>query len=313
LSRNKIKILVLGSTGMLGHMVLRILSADNHFCVFGTELKKNGPQFYFDVLKGIEGLKKICRKHKFDYFINCIGITRNKIDETVPSSIANAITINSLFPQELAVLAGHCGSRVIQISTDGVFSNDAKICYENSPCDSSDVYGRTKRLGEVFCDNFLNIRCSIIGPSPYEKGGIIEWFLSCPENSTITGYTNHLWNGVTTLQYADLCRKIILKGTFDSIVQESGTHHFCPNRPVSKYRLLMLLKAALAKKIKIISAKSKSGNMKRILNSRYKSLKQICNYNMPMQKAITELTGLITNIKYSKKIRGRKCQRKNLL
>lgn len=301
MSRNKIKILVLGSTGMLGHMVFKVLSADNHFCVFGTNLKRNGSQFYFDALQGVKRLEKICRKHKFDYFINCIGITKNKINEMVPLSVAKAAMINTLFPYELAALADCYGSRVIQISTDGVFSNDAGVCYENTQCYSGDIYGETKRLGEVNNNHFLNIRCSVIGPSPFEKGGILEWFLSCPENGTVTGYVNHRWNGVTTLQYARLCHKIISKRAFDKIVRESHIHHFCPNKSVSKYKLLMLLKTALKKKIKVIPAEDKKGAVKRVLASKYQSIRQIFGYDIPMQKAIMELTKVISNIEHIKK------------
>lgn len=303
MSHNKIKILVLGSTGMLGHMVVKVLSVDNRFHVFGTDMKKNGPQFYFDVLDGIDGLKKICHshKHKFDYFINCIGITKNKIDETAPLSVARAITINSLFPHELAALASRYNSKVIQISTDGVFFKNVGVCYEDSPCDSDDIYGMTKRLGEVNNNNFLNIRCSIVGPSPFEKGGILEWLLSCLKDNTVMGYTNHRWNGVTTLQYAQLCHKIISKRAFDRIVKESNTHHFCPNKPVSKYKLLILLKTAFRKKVKIVPAKDKNGDVKRILASKYQNVRRIFGYDIPMQRAIMELADAVFNVEYLKK------------
>lgn len=295
LYRDKTKVLVLGASGMLGHMVFNVLSSDNHFTVFGTDLKKMGRYIYFDALQGIETLKKVCHKRKFDYLINCIGITKNKIDELDIFSVAKAIRINTLFPHELAVLADHYDAKVIQISTDGVFSSNAGKCNEDSRCYSDDVYGLTKRLGEVNNGNFLNIRCSIIGPSPHERGGLLEWFLSRPDKSTVEGYVDHIWNGVTTLQYALLCRKIIAKGVFDKLISESGTHHFCPNKAVSKYTLLKLLKAALGKKIKIIPIENRSESVKRILFSRHKSIGQLFGDRLPMNRAISELADVINN------------------
>ena len=286
----KTKILVLGRTGMLGHMVLKILSKEKSFKIMGTHLNKRKDLFYFDVESGLEKLDLICKKNKgFDYFINCIGVINNKINENNPESIQRAIRINSIFPPLLAEFAQKRKIRVMHISTDGVFSNVAKHYDEDAPYDCTDIYGKTKSQGEVPNNKyFLNIRCSIIGPSPFEKGGLLEWFRSQPEGSTIDGYTNHLWNGVTTLQFAQLCYKIIKRGRFDSIIKESTVHHFCPNKPISKFRLLRLFKSLLRKKAKILPKKNRSA-LKRILATKYKSLKNIFGYNKDIKIAVKNL------------------------
>jgi len=170
-----------------------------------------------------------------------------------------------------------------------VFSGRAEFYDEDAPCDCFDVYGKTKSLGEVVDSNVLNIRCSIIGPSPYERGGLFEWFQSQPEDSVISGYTNHVWNGITTFQFAKLCQRIIEGNQFDCLRKESAIFHFVPNQQVSKYELLNILKSALNKKITINPAEHIKGAVKRVLVSKYSGLKRLYGHDIPMEKAIRQL------------------------
>lgn len=286
----KTKILVLGSTGMLGHMVLKVLSKEETFEVMGTHLNNRDDPFYFDAESGLEKLDLICeKKGGYDYFINCIGITKDRIDEKSSESIPNAIRINSIFPHQLAEFAKRKDVQVIHISTDGVFSGAAECYDEDAPHDCTDVYGKTKSLGEVRSGNFLNIRCSIIGPSPFEKRGLFEWFYSQPEGSEVPGYINHLWNGVSTFQFAELCQKVIKDNQFNRLRDESWIFHFVPNQPVSKYELLNILKSTLSKNITINPIEHRDGRVKRVLVSKYKGLKELHENNIPMEKAIKQL------------------------
>ncbi|MCX5699161.1 MAG: sugar nucleotide-binding protein [Candidatus Omnitrophica bacterium] len=286
---NKIKILVLGATGMLGQMVMKYLARDWGFSVFGTQPQRNGKWLYLDALKGGKHLKRIFNNRGFDYCINCIGITKNKIDEADVVSAAKTIKINALFPHELSFLAAKNGIKVIQISSDGVFSGKNKFYDESFPCDCQDVYGRSKVLGEVDAPDFLNIRCSIVGPSPFEKGGLYQWFISQPNGAKVPGYTNHIWNGVTTLQFAQLCRLIIRKDIFKRMRKESKVFHFAPNQPVTKYELIVLLKKVLDKDITVVRATSGSKAVKRILISKYAIMKKLYPRVVPMVSALKEM------------------------
>lgn len=272
----KTKILVLGSTGMLGHMALKVLSAEKTFKADGTHLDNKDDPFYFNTEEGMGKLDLICeREGGYDYFINCIGITKDKIDEEDPESILRAERVNAVFPHELARFAEGSAMRIIHISTDGVFSGKSGYYDEDAPCDCADIYGKTKRDGEVKNGNVLIIRCSILGPSPFEKRGLFEWFHSQKDGSTIRGYTNHLWSGATTLQFAELCLKIILANNFDSIIKESNIHHFCPNRPVSKYDLLIAFRKISDKNIEIAPFVDKKSPVEKILTTKYDSLNRL--------------------------------------
>ena len=284
-----IKILVLGAHGMLGYMVVKILADDPHFSVLGTQSQKKGQWLYFNALNGIEPLKKIFSHQQFDYCMNCIGMTKNNIDEDNTVSVAKAIRINALFPHELSSVAAQYGTRVIQISSDGVFSGQNRFYDENSPCDCQDVYGRTKVLGEVNAPNFLNIRCSIIGPSPLKRSGLYEWFRSQPDGAKIKGYTNHIWNGVTTLQFAQLCRTIIRENMFAQMRKTSKVFHFAPNEELSKYELLVLFNKILGKGLTIVRTNDGAKMIKRKLKSRYTVMKKMYPRLIFMELALKEM------------------------
>lgn len=275
------KILVLGSTGMLGHMVLRVLSKKETFEVEGTQSEEPNAPYYFNVEDGIKE-----EFNNYDYLVNCIGVLSNAIDACDSNSVARAIRINALFPHELAKSVK---GKIIHMSTDGVFSGKDGPYNEDSPHDCTDVYGKTKSLGEIDAPNVINIRTSIIGPSPYKKKGLLEWFLSQPDGATVQGYTNHVWNGVTTLQFAELCKTIIEENHFDKIRGESAVHHFCPNKPVSKYELLKIFKKISGKKIKIVPSEDKQFSAKRILDTKYDSLRNLFGKDRDIEVTIKDL------------------------
>lgn len=281
------RVLVLGGTGMLGHMVMRVLSEEDSIDVQGTHIMNRNDKYYYNVMEGIEKLDELSSEDDgYDYYINCVGITNDKIELKDPRSIVRAIKINSIFPNELAVLAEAQGANVIHMSTDGVFAPAEHAFNEDSLLDCVDLYGKTKSIGETHSDNFLNLRCSIIGPSPYEQGGLFEWFRSQPTDSTINGFTNHHWNGVTTLQFAELCKEIIMNNCFNEIIQESHCHHFCPNRPVTKYDLLLIFKDVLGRSNEIVPCEDKRGSVKRILETKYSSIKKIFDDNLNINNSI---------------------------
>ena len=75
--------------------------------------------------------------------------------------------------------------------------------------DALDAYGKTKSLGEVNSAMMHHLRCSIIGPESKNHLSLLDWFLRQPHNSSVNGYINHQWNGVTTLQFAKVCHGVI--------------------------------------------------------------------------------------------------------
>jgi dTDP-4-dehydrorhamnose reductase len=306
----KNKVLVLGVTGMLGHMVHRVLAASATIDVHGTHISDKRAPFYFDVMSGFGELEAIYAKSPcYDYFINCIGILPAGIEDKNPSAIRKAIKINSLFPHELSASAKEHGIRVIHISTDGVFSGEAESYYEDDTYDCHDFYGITKSLGEVFDENFLNLRCSIIGPSPFLGEGLMEWFLKQPAGSVVSGYTNHIWHGISTYQFGNLCLKIIEGGHFNEIRRESAVFHFAPNEPITKFDLLCLFREIFEKDVNIEATASEEKIYKRVLQTKYRGLKNIYSYGIPAAQMVSELAFYMKNKGDNYADRARKANR----
>ena len=266
-------VLVLGSTGMLGGMVFHYLKNHSSLNVIGTSRKDNNEYIKFDAMNGIDTLN--LNLGEIDYIINCIGIIKPYCNDKNMSEVKKAININSLFPFELLNSGMKNEYNVIQIATDCVFSGSEGDYTEESLHDPLDVYGKTKSLGEVLSGKFLNIRCSIIGPEKYNKVSLLEWYLSQNDNANLKGFTHHLWNGITTLQFAELCEFIILNEEFDNLVNESNLYHFAPNNTVNKYELLLLFKEVFNKNTKIEKYSSDQGKVYRTLSTKYKSLNKL--------------------------------------
>jgi dTDP-4-dehydrorhamnose reductase len=178
----------------------------------------------------------------YEWIVNAIGVIKPRIDEKVPASVENAIAVNALFPARLAAESAARGQRVVQIATDCVFSGTRGSYDESAPHDPLDVYGKTKSLGETPAGNVIHLRCSIVGPERSTlPSSLLGWILSAPPGGELSGYTDHFWNGVTTLHFAKLCAAVINGATVPRV------HHVVPGDTVSKADLLQLVLSAFGR------------------------------------------------------------------
>jgi len=222
------KVAILGSTGMLGSMVRRFLSQQSNYELTCPERR------YLDAETATTlHLADLLQGHA--YAINCIGVIKPRIDEADPASVERAIQVNSLFPHRLARAAEIAHCQVLQIATDCVYSGQGSGYVESSLHDATDIYGKTKSLGEVHSPNVHHLRCSIIGPEDADrpKDSLLEWFLGQPQGATVKGYTNHRWNGITTLAFAKICHGIMKGSLVLPLLQ-----HIVPYNEVTKAELL---------------------------------------------------------------------------
>lgn len=239
--------------------------------LFGAEQA----DYEFDVelfLKHPENFKWI---RDFDYILNAIGIIKPYCRDNDPEGCARAMRINGEFPRVMAKALQGAKTKVIQIATDCVYDGADGGYSESSPHNATDVYGKSKSLGEVVDPHFLHIRSSIIGPEHKSKLSLLEWFLSQPKNSEVQGYDHHLWNGVTTLQFAELCEKIILSGAFESLRAKSAVHHFVPNESVSKYQLLQMMSEVFNHPVKLVRINRDTDAIDRTLSTNFHELEKI--------------------------------------
>jgi len=230
------KIIVLGSTGMLGSAVgkyfLESAGEENVILSYKQKGVSYGKYtFHFDALLGYDYLvDTLDFVSSGDYVINCIGIIKPVI---TPANTCLAILINSLFPRKLAVFCAERQAKLIHITTDCVFSGVEGSYDEGAPHDCTDVYGKTKSLGEPL--KCMCLRTSIIGEEIHNKISLVEWAKS-RRGKKVRGYVNHYWNGITTKQYAKVCEKV-MKGN----LYGWGTYHVFSPKCVNKYELLHMI------------------------------------------------------------------------
>lgn len=231
------RILVLGANGMLGSSVIEILSGDaENLSVVGTlrshENVLNSNILFFDAQQ--ESVSEFFEvNHNFDYVINCIGFIPQKSEGNPRLDSEKMIRLNAVLPHLLSAEAIHHNFKIIQIATDCVYSGLNGPYSEVSAHTAEDIYGLSKSVGEVIAENMMQIRCSIIGRNDVQNVSLHNWFVNQPLGSTVNGYINHLWNGITTDAFAKVIRGVINADLF-----QSGLHHLIPSDWVSKFELL---------------------------------------------------------------------------
>jgi dTDP-4-dehydrorhamnose reductase len=193
------KILLFGSTGMLGRYVYQVLTDANKYNVICiNRVEYDIEQDNWDKLNTI--IKQLAVN---DVIINCAGIIPQKTDQY---DYKKYIRVNTLFPHKLNEYSNERNIKFIHITTDCVFDGSNGGYNEQDKHTANTLYGISKSLGEP--EEATVIRTSIIGEEQYGKKSLIEWVIS-NKNKEINGFTNHYWNGVTCLTLAEIILKII--------------------------------------------------------------------------------------------------------
>jgi len=238
-------ILVLGATGMLGHMLVRVLSQTHS--VIGTistpygETKKIDrllPKSQCIELFDVADFSRVdsaIRQLRPDVVLNCVGLIKQKLNQY---RLLDAIVINSVFPHQLAELCTAIGIRLIHFSTDCVFTCTPGMKRLVDTPDAVDVYGTTKRLGEVDYGTSLTLRTSFIGRQITGDEELVEWAIS-QRGQTISGYQNAIYTGLTTRGLSDVVAKVI-----DQCPDLIGLFQVA-STPISKFDLLSELNVRL--------------------------------------------------------------------
>lgn len=200
------RVFVLGHKGMLGHMVAKYLHSQG-VDVYTTS--KRFPDWSYTMFEDV------------DYIINCIGAIPQRTDN---------FTINYELPQWLSKL-------------------DKKVIHPGTDCEmDNDEYGASKRkAAEYILNNSTNtkiLKTSVIGPELEGKASLLEWFLS--QEGSVKGYTEAMWNGNTTLQWAKQCLHMMCN--WDQYNQLTILEGQC----LSKYEILLIFKSVFGKKNEII-------------------------------------------------------------
>jgi len=226
------RVILLGSNGMLGSMMNFIGSQRSHISVLPISRSK------FNALTDPPSKLQ-------DYFteecciVNCIGaIPQKKYSEE------DMLHLNSVFPQQLASVCHSANVPLIHVSTNCVFSGDRSDYTESDIPDANDVYGQSKAKGEP--STCVVLRCSIIGfETANTSFGLLEWFLH--SQGTVQGFTDHFWNGLTTLELSKNIYELIDRKDFHPRIE-----HLSSANTLSKYDILVEAKRIFNHPVEIV-------------------------------------------------------------
>lgn len=171
---SKHRVLLLGGSGMLGHMVGKYLQ--QFYEVESTVHRWPSLEF-----------KNEIKESNADFLINCIGAIPQRTQD---------FDINWELP---IWLDQNFKSRIIHPGTD---------------CEmDADQYGISKKKAADWIkstgSNTKMIKASIIGPEISKSSSMLYWFLSNEDHTEVNGYTNHLWNGITTFYWAKFSKDLM--------------------------------------------------------------------------------------------------------
>lgn len=243
------KILVLGASGMLGNAMLRVMSGQEAWSVFGT-VRGADPALHAAapsavLIPGVhadqpDSLLAAFAQARPDVVINCVGLVKQLTNAEDPLV---AVPINTLLPHRLARMCEVAGARLVHVSTDCVFSGKQGNYTELDQADAQDVYGRSKLLGEVDYPHAVTLRTSIIGHELRSAHGLIDWFLS--QQARVKGYTEAVFSGLPTCELARVVRDFVIPHA-----SLRGAYHVAAE-PISKHDLLQIVNREYGKNLQI--------------------------------------------------------------
>lgn len=262
------KILVLGATGLLGNAMFRSLSKLAGARVTGSIRSLDRRALFapehaaqLAVLENAEDATQLARLLDAaapDVVVNCVAAGR-----PAPADPLRSIQVYSVLPQRLSHLCRLANARLVQISSDGVFSGKRGSYSEDDVPDADDLYGISKLLGEISAPHAITLRTSIIGHEMQSGSGLLEWFLA--QRRQCRCYTRAIFSGFPTIVLADVVRDVVLPRP-----ELSGIFHLA-TRPISKFDLLQLVASRYGKNIELI-ADDRDSPDRSLVADRFKSV-----------------------------------------
>lgn len=222
--------LVLGAAGMAGHVISTYLREHGHTIDTLSAHNRLDHSTYLIDVTDQQTFHNLLANKQYNVVINCIAslVRQSEVDKDT------ATYLNAYLPLSLENYYAKTNTKVIHLSTDGVFSGKNSPYNESSDYDEQSFYGRSKALGEIINDKDLTIRTSIIGPDLHKSGeGLFNWFYR--QSGNISGFSKVMWQGVTTIELAKHIEEAINQNI-------TGVCHLVPMRHISKYTLLELCK-----------------------------------------------------------------------
>lgn len=240
---------------MAGHVVSLHLKESGHKVDTLSARNRLDKNTHLVDVTDLSNFEKFLDNHSYDVIVNCIGLLVKESEQHKNL----AVYLNSYLPHFLESRYRD-GAKIIHLSTDCVFSGKQPPYSEDSEYDGQTFYDRSKALGEIINDKDLAFRMSIVGPDMSKSGtGLFNWFFQ--QSGDITGFTNAMWTGVTTIELAKAINAAIDQNL-------TGLYHLVPEGNISKFELLKLFKEVFNRQDIVIKPDANFAVDKSLINTR---------------------------------------------
>lgn len=239
------KVLLIGSTGMLGQSLLKKLQSNNLTVITSS---RNNSDYDIDFLIDSDKIKDIIMKEKPEIIINAAALVNLKYCESHPGE---AYKINSRLPALIAEACMKTKSYFVQISTDHYYSSDKNMVHdEDHEVNLLNEYARTKFAGEAFTltnKNSLVVRTNIVGfRNKVESPTFVEWIINSLEsNKEIIGFDDFYTSSIDVQTFSDILLELIEN-------RANGLFNLASADTISKYEFIYSLALLLGKEQNVI-------------------------------------------------------------
>jgi dTDP-4-dehydrorhamnose reductase len=218
------KIMIIGSEGMLGHDLVDVLSAEHDISTTTIDTLD-----ITDIDKTIETVKK----NSPDVLIHAAAFTDVDGSESNPDL---AYKVNAIGTRNVAVACREAGCAMVYICTDYVFDGlKGSSYYEYDQTNPLSVYGKTKHLGEIYIRDLLN-KFYIVRTSwlyGFHGPNFITTMLNLAKtNDTISVVNDQIGSPTYTMDLAHAIGDLIKKPTY-------GVYHITNSEYCSWYEFAM--------------------------------------------------------------------------
>lgn len=237
---NMIRILITGSSGMLGATLVKMWS--DIYDIYATDISSFREQpakkfMSFDLLSN--SYSELIKWSEPDIIVHCAAIINLEFCEKNPDI---AFSVNSESVRRL--IQSSKNSKIIFISSDAVYHDGIFMAKESDKIFPENIYGKSKVLGEkcLFEDtnNHCCIRTTIIGKNINpDRKGFIEWIIdSVKKGKNIKLFQDANFTPITIWHLAKEMQFII-----DNNIK--GTYNISGREKISKYEFGLRLCSSL--------------------------------------------------------------------
>jgi dTDP-4-dehydrorhamnose reductase len=223
------RLLVTGSSGLLGHTIVEL--AKNDYTVIPLHKTKllHSNSLKLDITDAIEVLN-LLHKLKLDVVIHTASETNVDRCETEKE---HAWKTNVEGTRNVAFACSKVGAKLVYISTDYVFDGEKGLYTEEDKPNPISYYGVTKLEGErqviALCKNYTILRTSVIyGWHPW-KQNFATWVISqLRQNKEISVVEDHYNTPTLADNLAELALEALQRGL-------NGLYHASGSERISRY------------------------------------------------------------------------------